>query len=461
MLNPTPLRLSSPGLSYVAWALDIGILSVLAWLVFNLHPESSPGPQMLSLQPLPLAYASVLASAALGLGLFTDSLYRSWRVNDLSSMLKSVATVWGSVIVLLMLGLFITKTTADISRVWFTVWALSCWLTLSLQRLAAYRLLRWLRQRGYNFKTVLLVGDGPVSSQVVKAIHESAWSGLRIQAHIQPHELQAYADLPDDQQPDEIWLCLPLSDETGIRTSLEALRHSVANIRLVPDWFSIKLINHGISEALGIPMLDLSASPVTGTTRLLKATEDRLLAFLILVFISPVMLAIAIAVKLSSPGPVYFKQKRNGWNGSVINVYKFRSMYMHQEDDGQVTQATQGDTRITPLGRFLRRTSLDELPQFINVLQGRMSIVGPRPHAVAHNDYYKQHVPRYMLRHKVKPGITGWAQVHGLRGETDTLEKMEKRVEYDLYYIEHMSLWLDLKIMVMTVFKGFAHRNAY
>ena len=461
MLNPTPLRLSSPGLSYVAWALDIGILSALAWLVFNLHPESPPGPPMLSLQPLPLTYATVLASASLFLGLFSDSLYRSWRVNDLSSMLKSVATVWGSVIVLLMLGLFITKTSADISRVWFTVWALSCWLALSLQRLAAYRFLRWLRQRGYNFKTVLLVGFGPVGDQVVKAIQDSAWSGLRIQAHISPEQLHTYTQLPEHQQPDEIWLCLPLSDEAGIRTSLEALRHSVANIRLVPDWFSIKLINHGISEALGIPMLDLSASPVTGATRIIKAIEDRVLAFIILILISPLMLAIAIAVKATSPGPVYFRQKRNGWNGSVIKVYKFRSMYMHQEDDGQVTQATQGDPRITPLGRFLRRTSLDELPQFINVLQGRMSIVGPRPHAVAHNDYYKQHLPRYMLRHKVKPGITGWAQVHGLRGETDTLEKMEKRVEYDLYYIEHMSLWLDLKIMVMTVFKGFAHRNAY
>lgn len=461
MLNPTPLRLSSPGLSYVAWALDIGILSALAWLVFNLHPESPPGPPMLSLQPLPLTYATVLASASLFLGLFSDSLYRSWRVNDLSSMLKSVATVWGSVIVLLMLGLFITKTSADISRIWFTVWALSCWLALSLQRLAAYRFLRWLRQRGYNFKTVLLVGFGPVGDQVVKAIQDSAWSGLRIQAHISPEQLHTYTQLPEHQQPDEIWLCLPLSDEAGIRTSLEALRHSVANIRLVPDWFSIKLINHGISEALGIPMLDLSASPVTGATRIIKAIEDRVLAFIILILISPLMLAIAIAVKATSPGPVYFRQKRNGWNGSVIKVYKFRSMYMHQEDDGQVTQATQGDPRITPLGRFLRRTSLDELPQFINVLQGRMSIVGPRPHAVAHNDYYKQHLPRYMLRHKVKPGITGWAQVHGLRGETDTLEKMEKRVEYDLYYIEHMSLWLDLKIMVMTVFKGFAHRNAY
>ena len=461
MLNPTPLRLSSPGLSYVAWALDIGILAVTAWCIFNLQSNNLALPTAQTLQWLPWRYGVLLASAGLLLGVFSDSLYRSWRVNDLGSMLQSVAAVWGSVVVLLMLGLFVTKTYADISRAWFIGWALISWLTLSLQRLAAYGLLRWLRQRGYNFKTVLLVGTGPVSDQVLKAIHDSAWSGLRIQAHIQPEQLQAYADLPDDQQPDEVWLCLPLSDETGIRTSLDALRHSVVNIRLVPDWFSLKLINHGISEALGIPMLDLSASPVTGATRLIKAIEDSLLALLILVCISPLMLAIAMAVKFSSPGPIYFKQKRNGWNGSVINVYKFRSMYLHQEDDGQVTQATKGDPRITPLGRFLRRTSLDELPQFINVLQGRMSIVGPRPHAVAHNDYYKQHVPRYMLRHKVKPGITGWAQVHGLRGETDTIEKMEKRVEYDLFYIEHMSLWFDLRIMAMTVFKVFAGRNAY
>jgi Undecaprenyl-phosphate glucose phosphotransferase len=252
-----------------------------------------------------------------------------------------------------------------------------------------------------------------------------------------------------------------LSDEKGLRTALDQLRHSVANIRLVPDLFSIRLINHGISQAFGMTMLDLSTSPVTGWVWLAKGLEDRLLSFAILVLISPLMLIIALAVKLTSPGAVLFKQKRHGWNGSVINVYKFRTMYVQDEDETQVTQATRDDPRITPLGRILRRTSLDELPQFINVLQGRMSIVGPRPHAVAHNEHYKELVPRYMLRHKVKPGITGWAQVHGFRGETDTLEKMEKRVEYDLHYIEHMSLWLDLQIIIMTLYKGFWSRNAY
>ena len=173
------------------------------------------------------------------------------------------------------------------------------------------------------------------------------------------------------------------------------------------------------------------------------------------------MLVIGIAIKLTSRGPIMFRQQRYGWNGEVIWVYKFRSMVVHREADFQVSQASKNDKRVTPLGAFLRRTSLDELPQFINVLQGRMSIVGPRPHAVVHNEYYKDLVPGYMLRHKVKPGITGWAQISGFRGETDTIEKMEKRVACDLYYIENLSVWLDLKIIVLTVFKGFVHKNAF
>jgi putative colanic acid biosynthesis UDP-glucose lipid carrier transferase len=242
---------------------------------------------------------------------------------------------------------------------------------------------------------------------------------------------------------------------------LNALRHSTANIRLVPDWFTLKLLNHGVSEVVGIQMLDLSTSPITGETRVIKAVQDFVLATVILLLISPLLLAIALAIKYTSPGPVLYRQKRHGWNGEEIVVYKFRSMVVHQEAGSQVTQASKNDSRITPLGAFLRRTSLDELPQFINVLQGRMSIVGPRPHAMAHNEHYKELVPNYVLRHKVKPGITGWAQVNGFRGETDTLDKMEKRVEYDLYYIENLSLGLDLKIIVATVFKGFVHKNAY
>jgi putative colanic acid biosynthesis UDP-glucose lipid carrier transferase len=202
-------------------------------------------------------------------------------------------------------------------------------------------------------------------------------------------------------------------------------------------------------------------SPVTGFTRITKKIQDIILGSIILISISPILGLIALSIKLTSNGPVFFKQKRMGWNGLEINIYKFRTMCDHQETELEITQAHKNDKRVTNLGRFLRKTSLDELPQFINVLQGRMSIVGPRPHAMAHNEIYKELVPGYMLRHKVKPGITGWAQIHGYRGETDQLVKMEKRVEYDKFYIENMSLGLDLKIIFLTVFKGFLNKNAY
>jgi len=208
-------------------------------------------------------------------------------------------------------------------------------------------------------------------------------------------------------------------------------------------------------------LMNLSTTPMEGFNRYLKAFEDRLLALLILILISPLLLIIAIGVKLSSPGPILFKQLRHGWDGKPIKIYKFRTMFEHSEEGGKVTQAGRQDARVTPFGAFLRRTSLDELPQFFNVLQGRMSIVGPRPHALAHNEEYKDQIDAYMLRHKVKPGITGWAQINGWRGETDTLEKMQKRVEYDLYYIDHWSLWFDLKILLLTLFKGFVGKNAY
>lgn len=193
---------------------------------------------------------------------------------------------------------------------------------------------------------------------------------------------------------------------------------------------------------------------------LIASIEVKLVAFTILLLLSPLLLLLAIGVKASSSGSVLYRQQRHGWHGNPFEILKFRSMVVHQEDNGQVTQATQGDVRITPFGAFLRRTSLDELPQLINVLKGDMAIVGPRPHAIAHNDYYRQKIDGYMLRHNMKPGITGWAQVNGWRGETDTLDKMKKRVECDLWYIEHWSLWLDTKIIFMTIVNGFVHQNA-
>jgi putative colanic acid biosynthesis UDP-glucose lipid carrier transferase len=224
--------------------------------------------------------------------------------------------------------------------------------------------------------------------------------------------------------------------------------------------FGISIIQGRLQDMNGVPVVGICETPFTGTNELVNRISDIVLASIILVLVSPLLLIIAIGVKLSSPGPAIFRQRRNGLDGGEIMVYKFRSM--RAMDDGDVVkQATRGDPRITPFGAFLRRTSMDELPQFVNVLQGRMSIVGPRPHAVAHNELYRQLIKAYMVRHKVKPGITGWAQVNGHRGETDTVEKMQTRVEYDLEYPRNWSLGLDLQIIARTVKVVLLGNNAH
>jgi putative colanic acid biosynthesis UDP-glucose lipid carrier transferase len=241
---------------------------------------------------------------------------------------------------------------------------------------------------------------------------------------------------------------------------LQAMQDTTVSVHYVPDLLGITIIQGRLRDVNGVPVVGLCETPFTGVNQLVKRAEDLVLASLIIVLISPLLLAVALGVKLSSPGPVLFRQRRNGLDGHEIVVWKFRSM--RTLDNGAVIrQATRGDPRITPFGAFIRRTSLDELPQFFNVLQGRMSIVGPRPHAVAHNDEYRELIRAYMVRHKVKPGITGWAQVNGHRGETDTLDKMRARVEYDLEYLHHWSLSLDLRIIARTVALVLWDRHAY
>ena len=258
----------------------------------------------------------------------------------------------------------------------------------------------------------------------------------------------------------EVFITLPLGSQPRIIALLENLQGTTASIYFVPDVFGISIIQGRLQDFNGVPVVGICETPFTGTNRLVKRLSDLVLASLILVLITPVLLAVAIGVKLSSPGPVIFRQKRNGLDGDEIIVYKFRSMTT-MDNGAEVKQATRGDARITPFGAFLRRNSLDELPQFINVLQGSMSIVGPRPHAVAHNEMYRQLIKAYMVRHKVKPGITGWAQVNGHRGETETIEKMQARVEYDLEYLRNWSLGLDLVIILRTIKTAFYDRSAF
>ena len=387
--------------------------------------------------------------------------------------------LWRSVAVmaLLLAGFaFFTKSGETYSRAWFGIWmSLTC-VMLALVRCGVIFCLHYMRARGLNERRVVILGAGTLGVRFAKTVQEALWTGFRIvtfmddQAEQKPKTIQS---IPVIQTPsdlgeylrretiDEFWLALPLRAEARVKEILYELRHYTITTRFVLNIFEMDLLNHSITDVAGFPVLNIRTSPMKGVNRLVKALEDRLIAAMIMLLISPLMLLIAVGVKLTSRGPVFFKQRRLGWDGRIINVYKFRTMHVHQEADGHLTQATANDARVTHFGRWLRRTSLDELPQFINVLQGCMSIVGPRPHALLHNELYKESVQAYMQRHHMKPGITGWAQVNGWRGETDTLNKMQKRVEYDLYYINNWSLGFDLKIIFLTLFRGFTSRNAY
>jgi len=222
----------------------------------------------------------------------------------------------------------------------------------------------------------------------------------------------------------------------------------------------MRLLNRPVTEIIGLPVVDLNSTPMQGVGKWTKAVGDSVLSLLIIVLVSPILLMIAAAIKLESKGPIFFQQLRHGSDGKPFKMHKFRTMRLHSENGGEVTQAKHGDKRVTKVGSFLRRNSLDELPQFFNVLLGDMSIVGPRPHAVEHNQYYRKQIDSYMQRHRVRPGITGWAQVNGFRGPTENVEQMRQRVNYDLYYIDHWSLWFDIKIIIRTVFHGFRGENA-
>ena len=263
-------------------------------------------------------------------------------------------------------------------------------------------------------------------------------------------KLDQLADLVKTHRINLIYLSLPMASQPRILQVLDELKDTTASIYFVPDMFVTDLIQGSSGSVCGMPVISVCESPFKGTNGLVKRLSDIVFSLLILTLIFPVLIAIAIAVKLGSPGPIIFKQRRYGLDGEEILVYKFRSMTV-TEDGGAIQQAQKNDKRITPLGAFLRKSSLDELPQFVNVLQGRMSIVGPRPHAVAHNELYRKLIKGYMIRHKVKPGITGWAQVNGYRGETDTLDKMQGRIDFDLDYLRNWSLRLDTHIILKTV----------
>jgi putative colanic acid biosysnthesis UDP-glucose lipid carrier transferase len=386
-----------------------------------------------------------------------------------------IASSWLVLLGILALCAVATQMQADFHRDVLLTWVLATpilqWLATSLGKYVLARK----AARPELRRSAVVVGASALGTKVARALEESDEMGVefvgyfddRLDERIDPESqakvlgnLGQIADYVVRHGVRDVYITLPLGSQPRIVDLLEQLQGTTASLFFVPDVFGISIIQGRLEDMNGIPVVGICETPFTGTNELAKRVSDLVLATLILVAISPLMLFVACGVKLSSPGPVIFRQRRNGLDGSEIVVYKFRTMTT-QDDGPEVRQATRNDPRVTRFGAFLRRNSLDELPQFFNVIQGSMSIVGPRPHAVTHNEQYRQIIKAYMVRHKVKPGITGWAQVNGHRGETDTIEKMRARVEYDLEYLRNWSIGLDLRIIAGTIRLVFFDRHAY
>ena len=386
-----------------------------------------------------------------------------------------IAMSWLGVLFVLALVGYASRGLREFDQRMLMAWSLTTPLVQWACTFAGTRLLRWRATLPELRRPAVIIGANQMGVRVGDMLNgrrafghdflgffeDRAKSRLSLPDHMQV--LGPLAELPgfiEAHGVKDVFVTLPLTSQPRILNLMAMLQNTTASLHFVPDVFGVSIIQGRLTDMGGIPVVGLLVTPFDGINGFVKRVSDVVLSCLILVGIAPVLLLVALGVKLSSPGPVIFKQRRTGLDGEVIEVYKFRSMTT-QDNGPVVQQATRDDPRITPFGAFIRKTSLDELPQFVNVLQGRMSIVGPRPHALAHNEQYRKIVKAYMARHKVKPGITGWAQVNGLRGETDTLDKMARRVEYDLEYLRNWSLGLDLLIIARTAKLMVFDRKAY
>ncbi len=405
-------------------------------------------------------------------------LYDRWRGDKLKQEIAHALIAWFGVVVPLLLFLgFLSKSAPEFSRVVTVGWFLLAPTSIVIWRTGLRLSIRSLRKQGYNTRVTAIVGMTPLGQKLAEQIRENSALGLRLGGFFDDRQeerchpisdqlgsrvgnLEAVVERARAGEIDLVYIALPLRAEPRVNGLLRKLSDTTATVYMAADFFAFDLLHASWGSLGDIPVVSLHETPFYGVDGWLKRLEDIVLGSMILALISIPMLIIGIGVRLSSKGPALYRQRRYGLNGEVIDVLKFRSMTV-TETGNEITQATKDDHRITQFGAFLRRTSLDELPQFLNVVGGSMSIVGPRPHAVIHNELYRKKIQGYMLRHKVKPGITGWAQVNGWRGETDTLEKMEHRVEHDLAYIRNWSLLWDLQIILMTAFGSGAKENAY
>lgn len=406
-------------------------------------------------------------------------LYNSWRITSLRQELLHVLLIWLVVFFSLLFLAYGLKVSEEFSRRAVITWFFAAPICLCLLRITARSYLTRLRLSGRNQRHAAVIGDGLLAQHICQTLEESPWLGITLdglysyelslnkpQAQEEPprYHVSGYVtDLVEkarDNRLDMVFIAIPADKHALAEQIVASFADTTVNVYFIPSLFMTDLLNSRWGYLEDVPFLSLHESPFYGIDGTLKRMEDVIFSLFILAIISVPMLLIATGIKLTSKGPVLFKQRRYGLNNQEVLVWKFRTMTV-QEDGETIRQACRDDPRVTPFGAFLRRTSLDELPQFFNVLQGRMSIVGPRPHAVAHNEHYRREIYGYTLRHKVKPGITGWAQVNGWRGETDTYNKMRKRIDCDLWYIDHWSFLLDVRIILLTIFSSFVDRRAY
>jgi Undecaprenyl-phosphate glucose phosphotransferase len=402
------------------------------------------------------------------------SIVQAYDLRDLSNLraqFRKVTAGWATTFALLIAIVFFDKVSDQFPRLWMGLWC-GLGITASLAArcgLCAY--LGWRKRAGSLTVNVAVVGADPFASQVQSRFASSYESDVRIVAAFEPRlgpAAEGGGATVDDllrlarrTRIDEIIVHLPERRDASFNVMLERLGELPVNVHLCPDFSDLAIPPRKLAVLREAVMINVYERPLAGWASILKRIEDATLSLLLLFLFLPLMGAIALGVKLDSRGPVFFRQQRFGFNNNPIWIYKFRSMHVAAEEDPAVRQAQRADPRVTRFGSLLRRTSLDELPQLINVLKGDMSLVGPRPHAIAHNEYYATCIDRYLHRHRVKPGITGWAQVNGLRGETPTIATMHARVTHDLFYIENWSLWFDLWILLRTFAVGFIHPNAF
>lgn len=466
MKKSSSIEVSGSGYAALYRFIDYAILMFVLLLSCHLYGVSFDKNYLI------LLLAEVLLFSYLAEGM---SLYRTWRLSAFRQMIRRVVAVLVISFAIQLISLFLLKVGASYSRVIMTAWFCGCVLLMVGWRLAQRIVRKVQLEHGIHRQKVALVGLTARGIQLNQQFADERELGFECigffddrDASRMPEEYQhlllgTVNDAVMRGQQGEfsrLYICLPMHAEARIQHIVSQLGDTTLDVYLVPDMLTLKMMQGRLSAVGDIDTISVFESPHLGLQSHFKRTFDVLFSATALVFLSPLLLVLACGVKLTSRGPVLFRQDRYGLDGKRIGVLKFRSMKV-QENAELVVQATRNDPRVTWFGAFLRRTSLDELPQFINVLHGEMSVVGPRPHAVAHNEQYRNQVAFYMLRHKVKPGITGWAQVNGWRGETDTLDKMAKRVEFDLYYIRHWSLWFDIKIIIRTIFKGFSGKHVY